>query len=138
VHEVTLAAHGRKAGAGRKAPNWSNKKTRSRLCSAVLYEQWQALLAMLPALMPALLEAGVVHNSAGGCSRPQHAALADEQHQLNDQQLTDPGSEELNVQQYRAEKQRKGQSYQQAWSILRNCNDSIFAGWLAKPQGLTH
>ncbi|WIA33546.1 hypothetical protein OEZ86_006670 [Tetradesmus obliquus] len=140
VHEVTLAAHGRKAGAGRKAPNWNNKKTRSRLCSAALYEQWQALLAVMSALPQAPAGAGVEPSSAGDASGLQHASTGkqqqkqqQQQQQLNGQQTADECDQELDIKLYRAEKQRQGQGYQQAWDALRNCNHSIFAGWIAKP-----
>lgn len=50
VHEVTTAAFGRKQGAARKGPAATSIKTRSRLSSAALFEQWQQLLEMVPCL----------------------------------------------------------------------------------------
>jgi len=41
VHEVTLAASGRKAGAVKKGPGWSSPKTRSSLCKLELYARFQ-------------------------------------------------------------------------------------------------
>ena len=43
VHEVTLAASGRKAGAAKKGPGWSSPKTRSSLCKLELYARFQEL-----------------------------------------------------------------------------------------------
>lgn len=43
AHEATAGAFGRKAGAARKGPAATSIKTRSRLSSAALFEQWQAL-----------------------------------------------------------------------------------------------
>jgi hypothetical protein len=126
VHEVTLAAHGRKAGAGRKAPNWNNSKTRSRLCSAALYEQCQAVMAVVAALQRASVDPATVLSSATDVPGQQSAAASGgEQQKFVDH--------ELDITAYRAQKQQLGQSYQQAWTALRKHSQSTFAGWLAKP-----
>ena len=39
VHEVTLAASGRKAGANKKSAAWSSTKTRSSLCKVSMLDQ---------------------------------------------------------------------------------------------------
>jgi hypothetical protein len=132
VHEVTLAAHGRKAGAGRKAPNWNNQKTRSRLCSAALYEQCHALLAVVPAPPHASVDAAAVLSSSADASRQQSAAAGGGQQQ-DVQALASPVDHDLDIKAYRAQKQRLGQSYQQAWTALRKHSQSAFAGWLDKP-----
>ncbi|KAF6261035.1 adenosine deaminase/editase [Scenedesmus sp. NREL 46B-D3] len=133
VHEVTLAAHGRKAGAGRNAPNWSNKKTRSRLCSAALYENWQALLAVLPAPPQASAPAPDAMHSRAADASGQHISAAGEEQRQDGQGSANAVNAELDIKAYRAEKQRVGQSYQQTWAALRNNSQSPFAGWLAKP-----
>jgi hypothetical protein len=131
VHEVTLAAHGRKAGAGRKAPNWNNQKTRSRLCSAALFEQCQTLLAMVPALQQGPVDAAAVLDSAADASCQQSAAAGGVQQQ--DVKAVATPVDHLDIKAYREQKQRLGQSYQQAWTALRQHSQSAFAGWLAKP-----
>lgn len=123
VHEVTLAAHGRKAGAGRKASNWSNKKTQSRLCSAALHEQWRQLLAVLPELQAAA-------QSGTACDALEESAGNGFSAQQRDG-AQGPGGMELDIQLYRAEKQRTGQHYQQVWKALRQA-PSAFAGWIRK------
>jgi hypothetical protein len=132
VHEVTLAAHGRKAGAGRKAPNWNNQKTRSRLCSAALYEQCQGLLAVVPALQQGSVAAAAVLDSAADASHQQSAAAGGRQQQ-DVKAVATPVDHELDIKAYREQKQQVGQSYQQAWTALRQHSQSAFAGWLAKP-----
>lgn len=47
VHEVTLAASGRKAGAAKKGPAWSSPKTRSSLCKLEMYARFQELRSAL-------------------------------------------------------------------------------------------
>lgn len=44
LHEVTLAASGRKAGAAKKGRGWASNKTRSSLCKASVLEQVIRLL----------------------------------------------------------------------------------------------
>jgi len=45
LHEVTLAASGRKAGANKKdAASWVSRKTRSTLCKASVFEQVRGIV----------------------------------------------------------------------------------------------
>jgi hypothetical protein len=50
AHEATAGAFGRKAGAARKGLAATSIKTRSRLSSAALFEQWQVLQQQMSAL----------------------------------------------------------------------------------------
>jgi hypothetical protein len=52
-HEATSGAFGRKAGAARKGPAATSIKTRSRLSSAALFEDWQKLQTLIVHQAPA-------------------------------------------------------------------------------------
>ncbi|KAF8058116.1 KLP1 [Scenedesmus sp. PABB004] len=64
VHEVTLAAHGRRAGASKKELTAGSAKTRSRLCPAAMHDAWRALLAAAPPELAA--RCGAAGGGGGG------------------------------------------------------------------------
>jgi hypothetical protein len=108
MHEATSAAFGRKHGTARKGPAASSIKTRSRICSAALFDQWQKLLASTPQT------SHNAHSVGESC-------ISQQQHQQG------PGAEgELRVQ----AKYGAGAVYQDMWSRLKAT--PTFAGWIAK------
>lgn len=103
VHEVTSAAFGRKAGAARTGPAATSIKTRSRLSSAALFEQWKRLVSMVPACADQLLP---------------HTTAAEAQ-------------AEASPQLRRKAKQDVGVEYQEMWRRLRS-ESSLFEDWILK------
>eukprot|EP00878_Enallax_costatus_P028604 GHUV01030906.1.p1 GENE.GHUV01030906.1~~GHUV01030906.1.p1 ORF type:complete len:184 (+),score=30.61 GHUV01030906.1:320-871(+) len=113
AHEATLAATGRKLGAAKKVPSGSNTKTRSRLCSAAMFERWLGLLSAVPQLQ--LLPSSL--HEQDSCPAGPEAA--------------DSTRSQFTICTYRRRKQQDGQKYQAAWAALRQ-GPSVFAKWLHK------
>lgn len=109
VHEATSGLFGRKAGAARKGPAATSIKTRSRLSSAALFEDWQKLQTLIADQQP-------TSTCSGQCEGPAQK-----------QQAQQDSCETLRMQ----AKRSAGAAYMGMWESLK-AKGMPFAGWLLK------